>query len=239
MRIIQIEPTNQCFEKCWYCPRWGMTRPIGFMSDETIEKMIKFYDNSQEKYEVMVCNCGEATLHPKFFEIMTMLKNIGMETTLFTAGSHLSNELIEKLANSDLHTIFLSYNRFNIDNILEEALKKIENVGKVKRFGIVAMNNHLYKSNFDYLEKRFSRQYLFVNRDIPLDKKDDGTFLCRRRDGQGATLLWNGDVVSCYFDFNGLRKLGTIDDTLRGTIKSPADVKGCLNCSYECKTVKY
>ena len=39
-RVINIETTNFCNEKCWFCPREQATRGFGFVSVDLVKKIV-------------------------------------------------------------------------------------------------------------------------------------------------------------------------------------------------------
>ena len=67
MWLIQIEITNSCFLECPNCTRFiGHNEKPFFMDLQMVEKAIDSLEGFPGSIGIMG---GEATLHPKFFEI--------------------------------------------------------------------------------------------------------------------------------------------------------------------------
>lgn len=228
MKIFQLEITNDCKNNCEYCGHSNMIRPVGYISLETVEKVLKYIQESDDRYEINLWGYGEPLLHPNFFEIAKKFKDIGMITTVFTGASFINDDLIKSIIeDKSIDNFYISYNTTEKDDLIKRILDG-------RKAGIVGMYNHVYKENMETLVKKFGIENVFVN---TLIRNKNG--FCKFRNTY-VNILWNEDVIGCYYDIaEGINKLGVLDDLINGSIKLHTEVIEKCKCHHECKTIKY
>ena len=109
--VLQIELTNRCNLNCIMCPRQGMTRAIGDMPLELFNKIV---DQLKGKTEIAILHLlGESLLHPNLFEMIDYCRKIGIRTVLSTNATLLNEQRAQKLLNSKLDILLLSFDGFS------------------------------------------------------------------------------------------------------------------------------
>lgn len=93
-RAINIETTNYCNEKCWFCPRAEATRGFGLVSIELVKRIV---DEGVPYGPItyFLHKDGEPLMHPQILEIMHYIKsaNFTNEIILTTNGSLLKEKI--------------------------------------------------------------------------------------------------------------------------------------------------
>ncbi len=88
-QIHQIEVTTKCNLHCRYCPHGKMTRKKEHMSMETYESAIKwveYFDSQGTQTEVSLTGIGEPLMHPRFLEMVGMLRDVYDGPILFSTN---------------------------------------------------------------------------------------------------------------------------------------------------------
>ena len=134
-RVIEkvfINITNRCNNQCSYC----FQDNSGSKKDMPVELLEKiFLELDDIKVNKVILSGGEASLHPQFDTILSILKKYKFTIGLFTNGL-LSDEVIKLINESNISSIYLSLDGTN-DNynrsrgrakvyIIEENLRKIK-----------------------------------------------------------------------------------------------------------------
>jgi molybdenum cofactor biosynthesis enzyme MoaA len=87
-RIYQMETTNFCSANCNYCPHSKMTRKLGFVSLDTVQKVAE-YCKSVDQHYIALHHMGEPLLHKNIAQIIQIFKDNNVVTELSTNGSHI------------------------------------------------------------------------------------------------------------------------------------------------------
>lgn len=105
---IHLELTNRCNFSCTFCPDSKLTRERRFMDpDLAVSALDQIADlNLTEKVTFHIM--GEPLLHPNFFDILDHAGKIGLPVGLTTNGSLLTEKIISRLVERDLHQIDIS-----------------------------------------------------------------------------------------------------------------------------------
>lgn len=71
--VINIETTNHCNEKCWFCPRAEATRGFGFVSMDLVKEIV---DQGVPHGGIVyyLHKDGEPLMHPKILDIIGYIK---------------------------------------------------------------------------------------------------------------------------------------------------------------------
>jgi MoaA/NifB/PqqE/SkfB family radical SAM enzyme len=105
-KILTVEPTNICQNKCIYCSTRLMNRPSGFMSLELMEKIA----NEARQYgaSIRFGGFGEPLIHKDFVEMVRFCKEKGVRTTVFTNCKLLDEEMMAAFCRCGLDEIRFS-----------------------------------------------------------------------------------------------------------------------------------
>jgi len=267
-REITIELTNHCNLRCIMCPRSKMTREKGFMDFTLFKKII---DEVKDYAEVIDLDMfGESTMHPKVFEMVVYCRSNGLKTVLHSNLSYKNGKFSQKLADCGLDMLIVSvdgatkqsYESVRVGAEFENVIKNIEVLGKKKKknpFIVVQMiymeqNKHEVKRFFDFWRYRKTDSV----RIRPYENLDQGktglnalTLKNRLRSKPcfgiwyKMNVAWNGDVLLCCNDYDGISVLGNSESaTLREiwnndtyallrekhALGQRADIPLCRNC---------
>jgi hypothetical protein len=74
---LDLEITNQCRNECAMCPRDRITRPRGFMTDETLDRVIR--ELRPGSVLVTLSGMGDPLAHPAFDVFMGRLRSAGLD----------------------------------------------------------------------------------------------------------------------------------------------------------------
>lgn len=109
-RYLDVELTNNCNFRCRFCPTGtkSLNRMRGFMSDAVADALAE----NVHRYKipgVRFIRWGEPTLHPRYIEIMRLIKNAGAKIHVNTNGSLLDEAHIYQLLDIPLDSIKFSF----------------------------------------------------------------------------------------------------------------------------------
>ncbi|HNX82020.1 MAG TPA: radical SAM/SPASM domain-containing protein [Candidatus Omnitrophota bacterium] len=108
--VLNIEPTNRCNLKCFYCPRQKAHKGIGDMQWGLYQRII---DEAADKPKLIMLNLhkdGESFLHPKFFDMIRYAKKKNVAETIHvnTNALSLTSNRIDRLLDSGIDDITIS-----------------------------------------------------------------------------------------------------------------------------------
>ncbi|EKD28527.1 MAG: molybdopterin cofactor synthesis protein MoaA [uncultured bacterium] len=136
--ILNIEPTNACNLKCYYCPRMKAKKGVGFMNWELFKNII----DEASKYEQLIMlnfhKDGEPFLHPKIIDMICYAKdkNVARIIHLNTNALCWNERLIDEILDSGLDDITVSLDAARTDTYMKHKgmnlLDKVE--GNVRLF---------------------------------------------------------------------------------------------------------
>jgi MoaA/NifB/PqqE/SkfB family radical SAM enzyme len=97
MKFLSIHVTDLCNSSCSFCV---VSSPFYTEDSVRYESIIEFLkDNAGKGYEAVNLHGGEATIHPHFFDILTLIRDLGYpEVHLQTNAIRLANEKFTKRA---------------------------------------------------------------------------------------------------------------------------------------------
>ena len=117
--IVTVEPSNTCNSSCVMCPYPKMTRPKTVMPMDLFKKVVdECVSNGINKFNLNFYN--EPFLDPMIFERIEYLKLKGVRVQLFSNGSVLDDDKIDKIIKSGLNDI-----KFSVDGFKKETYEKI------------------------------------------------------------------------------------------------------------------
>lgn len=143
LQKLYIELTTKCNFECITCIRNSWLRNPDDMSDEILDKILEelptLVDNGLKT--VQLGGFGEPTVHPRFFEVLSKVKELGLQMEFITNGYYLTPDNVDRLIELEIDKIIVSmdaptekeyqYIRKNADfNLL---LENLEYIYKQKR----------------------------------------------------------------------------------------------------------
>jgi uncharacterized radical SAM superfamily Fe-S cluster-containing enzyme len=141
--LANVDLTNRCNLTCPVC--FANANTAGYLYEpdvETIRKMLQaLRDEKPVAGRIVQFSGGEPTVHPKFFEICSMARDMGFSHVQAATNGILMSDLdfAQQAAESGLQNIYLQFDGVN-DNVyrkvrgealLEKKLRAIENCRKV------------------------------------------------------------------------------------------------------------
>lgn len=139
---IDIEVTNRCNAKCHFCPRdrtphQGLMMPDVF--DKALERAIEYRQISLDKLDVdcgvSLCGLGEPLLNKHLPTYVAQVRAAGMDVTVSSNGSLLTEERGAALLDAGLQNIYLNIGEEGDDyeSVYELPFEKtLENVVRFK-----------------------------------------------------------------------------------------------------------
>ena len=228
--ISTIEFTNACNFNCSYCQRTDEdgVRLVGMFSITTLKIMAERGDFENTLYCEFQQN-GEPTIHPKFAQMVAIVKSVVPYVGLSTNGTYhkfaKANEIEAALLSCDCITLSIhkETTQFDVDNFVE----KIASKTKVR---IQTLDCNSYGLD---LKKHEGKVY-FDNYEIREFRKEYSPKHCL--DPQASvTIQWDGDVVACCNVVGKQRVYGNIKKESLADIWSKAP-KTMFDYCKTCKT---
>ena len=223
--ISQIELTNQCFSKCWYCRNKDMKREHGYMNLDLVEQICNLVQDRQDF--MLLHYYGESLLHENFCEACEILDRHNICPGVFTCGK-LSDNLIEQIASSSLRYISITMNRHDP----REQVKKLRASCNEEVYIQVAYINlpkneqkysALTSKELSEWTKRISleldKEIKSVGLSYEYPEKVNGKLACSFKTKKGECkirlensycVLWDGSLVTCIKDYEGETSLGNV-----------------------------
>ncbi len=240
---LWIEPTNSCNLRCIICPNSNeaLLPPRGFMDFEMYRGIID--EASEFAYDINLFHRGESLLHPKIYEMIGYASGKGLNTRLHTNATLLTEESAEKIFDSGLRYISISFDGY--DKATYEGIRKGASFEKTCGNLIGFLKKKKRKSvnrPFTVLqvievwneprERRNEKRRIFMEafKGLPLDKLSiriphnwAGSYGDEHKGERisslctfpwySLTIFWNGEVVPCPQDFYGNLSVGNIRDS--------------------------
>ncbi len=237
-KLISLELTNACNARCIMCPRAKLTRNIGNMGMDVVEKLCRdAYQKPLQKINLF--GFGESLLHPQLMDIIKFLKNSlpDVELNLSTNGQLLDDELSSGLLVSGIDKI-----NIDIDGVTKQTYEKVRKqlnfetvINNIKN--LIAARNRLHskvKISVTIIEmdltkaeiKPFQRLWsgvadmvyvnhyntwtgIFPDRNTQKINTNRFIFPCKNP-WREMIINYNGDIAFCCMDFNSTIVLGNI-----------------------------
>jgi radical SAM protein with 4Fe4S-binding SPASM domain len=237
---LWVEPTNHCNLRCIICPNSneGLLPSRGFMDFEMFKDIID--EASGFAYDINLFHRGESLLHPKIYEMIEYVSRRGLISRLHTNATILTEENAERIFDSGLHYISISFDGYDRDTYegirkgasfektygnLVEFLGKKKGKGAKKPFTVLQVIEVWNEPRKIKNEKR--RLFMEAFNGLPLDKlsiRVPHNWAGSYRGGPAGnrvsslctfpwyslTIFWDGEVVPCPQDFYGNLSMGNI-----------------------------
>ncbi len=243
---VVIEPTTACNLRCPLCPRDKLKRKHGQMSLSDFKKIIDGFPRTVKLAELYFM--GEPLLHRNIFEMTKYLKSKKIRVRLST-NAVLLKKLAKQLVNSGIDELVLSldgaskqtHEKYRIGSDFNKIVAGVKKLTKLKgeklevtlQFIVMKHNEHEI-DKIRELSKELGVDHLVYkaiaihgselsDKYLPVSKLF--TRKASKRDmcywAFASTILWNGDVTTCCYDFNGKNIVGNaLKEKLKDIYKS-------------------
>ena len=188
MKIFQIESTNYCNASCSYCPHSKMTRKKGTLTPEIFLQAVKVNESDY----IGLHHFGEPLLNKFLPEIISMAHYFGIKVEFSTNGNANGNvELVKRVMDAQPYMIRYASDAFN--NL--EFLRMTTTFNKT-----TIIKTHSVK----YGTKPFTTFAGAVEGESQIKGE------CYFKKYQYTCVLWDGRVVPCCCDYDGVEVIGDI-----------------------------
>ena len=216
---VMLETTNHCNLRCRFCPSAKMHRPRGFMDPGLAERVLR--DCGRLQY-VYLYDWGEPMLHPELPSIIQTASRLGHRTFMVTNGTLLTPSLSEAIIRAGLSAICFSIDGlFEIYSSLRGFDYRVLEQRVMEFLGTRERLNPRLRVEINYVVSRETEQQVERFRSIWAARVDHITFQpmlmyskvrrfrpCRELWKGSLVVLWNGTVVACCVDYDGVLKVG-------------------------------
>ncbi len=259
--------TQKCNYRCEYCSQSKkFYKNTKAASDETIEAFLNFIKKLDKTFEITVSG-GEPLTHPRFFDVITEIKNQNLKLTVISNFSFpiKSYKKIVDIMGENLTELFVSYHGSQVENFEEfknkakefNALKPTntkftvasvlsdENVDNLKELSVFLKENNI---NFSLQHMRIKNSYVEYKKEakeflaqnaLPEPGRISNSFGKMCHSGEKFLLIYeNGDAYRCYSSrFNKAHSMGNIKNKNFKLFNAPMP---CMNLRCTCpKPISY
>lgn len=232
-RVYAMETTNKCNASCDYCPHDKMTRAQGFVSLDTVRKVIEYMQGIDQQY-VALHHMGEPLLHPVIGAIVGLFRLAGIRTEMSTNGLLLP-EKGRSVLDEGISLIRIAvdnfYNKAGYIDGVKEFLEMAQDYPdtEVRIHTIVGNDLSVFEGYDAILENKTLDNWAgAIDGESQLDKSNECYFTTENY----VVVLWDGTVVPCCMDYNGDYALGNVDDLTSLDSKACKLCKGCANMQF-------
>ena len=234
--FIDVEVTSACNLKCHFCATTfrGQKVKKGFISPDTVKKII---DEGADKnlYGVKFNVRGEPLLHPQIYDFVRYAKSKGLVDVYFNTNAMLlSEEASAKLIDAGLDRLSISfegytkevYERSRAGSNYETVLSNIERIQLLKKkLGVEHPKIRVQTVMLPELEQTFEEYKKFWGqradevgfldyKEMKVKKKGVKFPWACPQIWQRMAIWWDGTILPCNHDDDGLLMLGNVKDFL-------------------------
>lgn len=229
-----IETNNTCNLQCSHCPTpKEMKREKGHMDLETFKQII---DLNPELERIYLTNWGEPLIHPKIVEMIRYTHTKGKHTAITTNGTTLNRELSRALIESGLDLMKFSvdgdketYQKirgYSYEKVESNILEFLDIRNNLKKKTWIEVSMLVFEETREEIQqflKKWGPLVDFVNLQPKFFTIKRKKYKPCRDLWRILVVLWNGDVVPCCADFEGVLALGDAKkNNLQNIFKSTA-----------------
>lgn len=235
-RLI-IELTNYCNLDCYFCPRKQMDRDLGYMSTDLFKKII---DEVAGKTDLIWLHFfGESFLHPNIMSFVDYAAGKGTSIGISTNLTLINQDVCRQLFESKLDFLVVSidsldkreYERSRIGSSFSSFKSNLYNLLDMKRNHPENPTITLQFINLADTHQDIDKIYdkIVGIKGVSITIKDFYTFANQMEEFQEYVIediqkklcsepwctmgiYWDGTIVPCCNDYNGLCNLGRIDE---------------------------
>ncbi len=230
---VDMELTNKCGSECLMCPRDGIIRPKGMMSEDVFkvvsDKLVK------EGTLITFSGMGDPLSHPGVFEWISDIRNRNADVGIVINPASLSKKISQKLIKSRPNSISLSFPSIKkeIFEILcpmisfEDALKRTMELINLSRGAVglriaglaTEINSDETEEYVSFWKERNARadmtichgrggnlkkSDIYIPETSGLEPEQCGLFQIH------TFITWEADVLACCHDLTGAAKIGNL-----------------------------
>lgn len=220
MKVLLLELSNRCDAGCPWCIQKYMKRERGEMELKLVERIA---DMTEGQKDILWLHFnGESFNHPQLFEAIEIMAKRNIKLGLFTNGMFLTDKIAEKLVRSSLYEMVVTVTRFDVrkkvkklfDNskrkfklctaylIVPSKMKPALSLGEYRSW---CMKNHIPLETRRFFPAEFKGDKHGCEL-VDLEKK------CALRLRDIVCVYYDGTLVSCVKDYDGLTAMGNIKD---------------------------
>lgn len=141
VKRIYIEVTTECNFSCITCIRSSWQDKLVHMDWETFENILRNLKDLPNLESVHFGGFGEPMMHPRIFDMLKAVKELGLKVEMITNGSYLQEENIRQLIDLELDLLFTSldspdeeeYNEIRQGANFQRVSQNIANLQAMKR----------------------------------------------------------------------------------------------------------
>ena len=141
IKRVYIEVTTKCNFSCITCIRSSWQDDLAHMEWATFENIVKNLKELPELESVHFGGFGEPLLHPRIFDMVRAVKELGLKVEMITNGSYLQEETIQKLIDIELDILFTSldspeaeeYNQIRPGGDFQDVFHNVKNLQAMKQ----------------------------------------------------------------------------------------------------------
>lgn len=229
MIISSIELTSFCNLKCFHCLNANSSYPKGYVTLDNFAKAIQYSTPN-----VGLSLHGEPLLHPEVCEFIKIAKDAGRKPQLSTNGLLLKDDMCESLVKTKIDTIeigiysekaLFNYKRlFEINESLGKEVNIIGDIYLCYLHDLKEWAKHVGLEEKHRKKIRISPMHNWANEPVKYSWEE-----CIYTTHNRCVMKWDGKIVSCCFDFDGVNYIGEIDDFAK--LKHRKDYRLCDYCS--------
>jgi len=105
---LYVEPTNDCPFACTTCMRHTWREPLGQMTENVFDRIAAGLKEIDPMPSVFFGGFGEPLSHPGMLSMIQRVKSLGVRVELITNGLLLNKELITRLVEVELDSLWVS-----------------------------------------------------------------------------------------------------------------------------------
>jgi len=236
-QIMNVESTNLCQLNCKGCPRNLMTRPEGFMSEQLFKILVKMITEETSTEFVWLHHMGDPLLHARIIEFASIAKQKGLNTGISIKGHNLTRKKASSLARSELSEVLFcfdgttpeAFNSFQRGANYKLTMRNMEYFLSLKRSPLSGIQllidketskdgiekfEETWVGKADYFKVKMLRPWIGdseeINRLLSYESYNRHSPCYSLWKGNSVSVLWNGDIVPCCHDYDGMYVLGNI-----------------------------
>jgi len=236
-KYLEIELTNECQSNCPMCPRDKLPN-IGFMSDDTFEKITEEIRKSGLILSVFISGMGEPFLHPNILKYIKKLKSLKLQQIVISTNAEkLTPDIFDKLKLLLTPRDIIRINLQAVDITLYGSLmsglkfkKVMENIDYIIKnksnlnIGIISITHNMNREHLPKIREFFMAKNIFfdakpafarcgnlVNENIikPIEKFIDVMPICSLFENINF-VDWQGNIYCCWNDVKRENLIGSI-----------------------------
>ena len=266
--LVDIEPTNRCNLRCTFCPREEQARPFGRMDVALLRSVVDQTADTAMEYHFNLH--GEPTLHPNLAEMVDYVAAAGGKALVYTNFSQKKDEVTDALAMSGADRVIVNVSgadevSYAANNVLGDFEQVVHNLrrfrgtrdgaGKKRPRLVVSFvrtstnaevadrAREVFGPLCDYFALQRVHDWLGVEKIRQVGGghlEKPRTFTRCSRLWTGVTVLWDGRLAACCYDYNGEQILGDVNvdtveaiwssERLRTFRRNNFDARPCDRC---------